>query len=116
MTKYVSVTIGSSDSLSTASATIANNEVFAGFETDANWSANIVSFAKLAADRVTWIPVNAKDGTGEYQTSTVQPSTFTPIDIATFLACQELKVRSGISTTDVAQSSDTVINLQVTCL
>lgn len=116
MTKYYSVTISSSDSLSGASETIPNNEYFCGFETDDEWTAAIVSFAKLSADGVTWVPVNAVDGTGEYQTGTVQPSTYTPIDFPTFLALQELKVRSGISTTDVAQTSDTIIKLQVRCL
>jgi len=116
MTKRVSVTISSSDSLSSASETIANNEYFCGFETDSNWGAAIVSFAKLASDSVTWEPVNAKDGTGEYQTGTIQPSTYTPIDIGTFIACKELKVRSGISTTDVLQTSDTTIKLEVICL
>jgi hypothetical protein len=116
MTKRVSVTTSSSDSLSGASETIANNEYFCAVETDQNFTASIISFAKLASDGVTWEPVNTKDGTGEYQTGTIQPSTYTPIDIQTFMACKELKVRSGISTTDVLQTSDTTYKLEVICL
>ena len=111
--KYENVTISSSDSLSTASGAINDNQLFCGFETDASWTAAAVSFAELSADGVTFIPVNFKDLAGEYVTETIQPSTFTPIDIQTFLSCRKLKVRSGTSGTPVAQTNETTIELQI---
>jgi hypothetical protein len=114
--KYETVIIGSSDSLSTATGTIPNNEFFCGFTPNENWTAAIVSFAKLDTDNATWIPVNTKDGTGEYVTGTIQPRVFTPIDFQTFMGIQELKVRSGTSSSPVAQTSDTSITIQTLCL
>ena len=108
----ISVTIATGASLSGASIALPEGLSLVGFETDAEWDANAVSFQGLSTDGSTWKNIYTKDALGgEYLTGSVAASTYTPIDPAVFYGKKSFKFRSGTSATPVNQSGATTINL-----